>query len=814
MRSVISHLRYTFRLLLKSPGFTITTVLIMGLAIGANTAIFSLVDGVLLESLPYPDPGRLVKISEYSPTYAVMPVAYPDYLDWRTNQHSFEDIAVFGKDSLNLTGSGDPERLKGVFVTASYFHVLGVTPTVGRTFAESDDRSGGASVVLLSDRFWRARFGADPKIIGHTLVLNDVSYEVIGVAPPQLANPENMDVYVPFGHYPDQARLTDRGSHPGLNSIGRLKRGVSIDAATAEFRVISRNLEARYPETNSTVTVAVMPLLEDVVGQYRMTLYVLLAVVGFVLLIGCANVANLLLGRAILRQREIALRAALGASRTQLVKQLLWESLVLALLGGAMGLLLAETSLEGIVAIAPHDVNRFQQVHVNGAVLLFTMIATLGSGLVFGLWPALKTARVDLRGTLEAAGGRGTTAGAARQRSQGLLVIVQVALASLLLVGASLLIQSFQGLQKVPLGFDPHNLLTLDIKVPNSKYRNETDPSAKAAEIAAFYDSLLVRIQTIPGAETAALSSDIPFSGNNSFLDFAVVGQPEPKSGEAPTAEFQSVSPDYFKALKIQLVRGRTFDAEDRTGKTPVVIIDEKLAERCYPGQDPIGQQITEDLHKADAVKYTIVGMVRTVRHDELGNAPKMAELYFPVSQKSELQMTVLLRAKRDPLGLLSAVREAVKSVDPNLPEFNIRTMESQLSDALVTQRLSVILVTLFSILALLLAAVGLYGVLAYSTAQRTREFGIRIALGAESKSILGLVVRQGLTIVGVGLAAGILGSVILTRLIQSLLYGVSGTDPIALLTAVVVLGLAASLACLLPALRAIRVDPIIALRE
>jgi putative ABC transport system permease protein len=814
MRSLISHLRYTCRLLLKSPGFTITTVLIMGLAIGANTAIFSLVDAVLLESLPYPDPGRLVKISEYNPTYSMMPVAYPDYLDWRSSQHSFEDIAVFRRDSLNLTGSGDPERLNGAFVTASYFRVLGVTPTIGRTFAEGDDRSGGASVVLLSDRFWRGHFGADPKIIGHTLVLNDVSYEVIGVAPPQLANPENMDVYIPIGHYPDQARLTDRGSHPGLNSIGRLKRGVSIEVATAEFRVIARNLELHYPETNSTVTVAVMPLLEDVVGQYRMTLYVLLAVVGFVLLIGCANVANLLLGRAILRQRDIALRAALGASRTQLVKQLLWESLVLALLGGATGLLLAQTSLDGIVAIAPHDVTRFHQVHVNGAVLLFTMIATLGSGLVFGLWPALKTARVDLRGTLEAAGGRGTTAGVARQRSQGLLVVVQVALASLLLVGASLLIQSFQALQKVPLGFDPHNLLIVDIRVPNSKYRNETDQSVKTPEMAAFYDSLLVRVRTIPGAETAALASNIPFSGNNSYLDFGVVGQPETKRGEEPTAEFESVSPDYFKALKIQLIRGRAFDAEDRTGQTPVVIIDEKLADRCFPGQDPIGQQITEDPHKADAVKYTIVGMVRTVRHDELRNAPKMAELYFPVSQRPELEMTVLLRAKRDPLGLFSAVREAVKSVDPNLPEFNIRTMENQLSDALVTQRLSVILITLFSILALLLATVGLYGVLAYSTAQRTREIGIRIALGAESGSILSLVVRQGLTIVGVGLATGILGSVILTHLIQSLLYGVSGTDPIALLTAVVVLGLAASLACLLPALRAIRVDPIIALRE
>jgi putative ABC transport system permease protein len=813
MRSLISHLRYTIRLLLKSPGFTITTILIMGLAIGANTAIFSLVDAVLLESLPYPDPGRLFTISETSPVYPKISLDYPDYLDWRANQHSFEDIGVFRRDNFNLTGNGDPERVSGAIVTASYFRVLGVRPEIGRTFAEGDDRTGGAGVVLLSDRFWRNRFAADPKIIGRTLVLNDVSYEVIGVAPARIMNPENMDVYLPMGHFPDPATLTDRGRHPGLNCLGRLKPGVSLEAAAAEFRVIARNLEVQYPDTNSNISAKVTPLLEDVVGQYRMTLYLLLAVVGLVLLIGCANVANLLLGRAIVRQREILLRAALGASRVRLVSQLLFESVVLAISGGVLGLLLAQTSLDAIVVLTPHDVGRFEHVHLNGMVLLFTTIVTLGSGLVFGLWPVWKTSRVNLRETLDAAGGRGTTAGAVRQRSQGLLVIGQVALASLLLVGSSLLIQSFQELQKVPLGFDPHNMLTVEVKLSSSKYENQGDQKTKM-EMAAFYESLLQRVRSVPGTETSAMGSNAPFNGNNYSRDFGVVGQPEPRLGEEPTAEYASVSPDYFKTLKIQLIRGRTFDAEDRVGKTPVVIIDEKLANRCFPGQDPIGKQLAEDAHKANSVKYTIVGMVRTVRHDDLASQPKLAELYLPVSQSPELQMTVLLRAKGDPQGLVSAVREAVQSADPNLPVFNIRTMESQLSKELVTQRLSVVLVSLFSVLALLLAAVGLYGVLAYSIAQRTREIGIRIALGAESGSILNLVVRQGLMIVGIGLAAGILGSMILTHLIQSLLYGVSGTDPIALLTAVGVLGLAAFLACVVPAWRAIRIDPMIALRE
>ena len=813
MRTLISHLRYTIRLLLKSPGFTITTILIMGLAIGANTAIFSLVDAVLLESLPYPDPGRLFTISETSPVYPKISLDYPDYLDWRTSQHSFEEIAVFRRDNFNLTGNGDPERVSGAIVTASYFRVLGVTPEIGRFFAESEDRTGGAGLILLSDRFWRNRFAADPKIIGRTLVLNDVSYEVIGIAPPQIMNPESMDVYVPMGHFPVPAALTDRGQHPGLNCLGRLKSGVSLEAAGAEFRVIARNLELQYPDSNPNISAKVTPLLEDVVGQYRMTLYLLLAVVGLVLLIGCANVANLLLGRAIVRQREISLRAALGASRARLINQLLFESVVLAILGGVLGLLLAQTSLDAIVVLAPHDVGRFEHVHLNGMVLLFTTIVTLGSGLVFGLWPALKTSRVNLRETLDAAGGRGTTAGAARQRSQGLLVIGQVALASLLLVASSLLIQSFQQLQKVPLGFDPHNMLMVEIKLSSSKYQNQADQTTKT-EMAAFYESLLQRIRSVPGTEASALGSNAPFNGNNYSTDFSVVGQPEPRLGEEPTAEYASVSPDYFKTLKIQLIRGRTFDAEDRVGKTPVVIIDEKLANRCFPGQDPIGKQLSEDAHKANSVKYTIVGMVRTVRHDDLASEPKLAELYFPVSQRPELLMTVLLRAKGDPQGVVSAVREAVQSSDPSLPVFNIRTMESQLSEELVTQRLSVVLVSLFSVLALLLAAVGLYGVLAYSIAQRTREIGIRIALGAESGSILNLVVRQGLMIVGIGLAAGILGSVILTHLIQSLLYGVSGTDPIALLTAIGVLGLAAFLACVVPAWRAIRIDPMIALRE
>ena len=814
MRSILSDLRYTIRQLLKSPGFTITTIIIIGLTIGANTAIFSVVDAVLLQSLPYPDPGKLVAISENDRTHAQFAVAYPNYLDWRANQHAFEDLSAYRRDDLSLTGSGEPERVRGAFVTASYFRVLGVAPTLGRVFGDEDDRKGGANVCLVSENFWRNRFGTDPKIIGRTLVLNGVTYEVIGVAPRELVSPENVDIYLPFGFYADQIYLTNRGTHPGIRCIGRLKPGVSIEQAKTDLAVIAHNLETRYPETNDGAGIGLTALLDATIQKYRVALSLLLAVTGFVLLIGCANVANLLLGKAATRQRELTLRAALGASRGRIIWQLLAESILLAVSGGIVGLLLASWSKDLIVSVAPHDSLRFQEIHLNGFVLLFAASVTLGSGLLFGMWPAWKVSRIDLSAALEDAGSRGSTGGVGRQRSQGWLVISQVALASLLLICAGLLIQSFQSLQGARLGFNPEHLLSVSIKLPDPRQLSETADPKEVAKMAAFYSSLLQAIQNLPGVEMTALNTSPPFGGSDRVKSFGVLGRPDPGPGKEPTAEFACISPDCFRVLGIPLHRGRSFTLQDSIERTPVVIIDEGFVNQLFAGQDPLGQQIFDDLDSGQGIKYTVVGVVGSVRHNDPGEAPKYPQLYLPILQVPEPEATILLRTTADPASLVSAVRKTVQSVDPDLPIFNIRTIEDQLATSLATQRLSVILISLFSVLALVLAAVGLYGVLAYSISQRTREFGIRMALGAQSQNILGSVLRQGLTIVGIGLGLGIACSLVLTRLIRSMLYGVSGTDPIALLTAVVVLGLAAFLACLLPALRALRIDPITALRE
>ena len=808
---MIADLKFALRMLAKNPGFTTIAALTLALGIGANTAIFSVVNAVLLRPLPYPKPAQLFQLTETRPEFGEMSVAYPNYLDWRAAQHSFEDLSVYRRDDFNLTGNGEPETLRGAFVTASYFRVMGLAPKLGRVFSEPDDRAGGANAVLLSEALWQRRFGGDPQIIGRIVSLNWISYEVIGVVPAALANPANIDVYAPFGYYANRPYLNQRSSHPGLYGIARLKEGVSIEQAKADFSVICRGLETRFPDSNAGNGIKFTQLLESAVGEYRGTLWLLLGAVGFVLSITCANLANLLLARAAGRRKEIAVRAAFGASRARLTSQMLAESVLLALIGGGLGLLLAIWGIDAIGGLSPKNIPRFQQVRIDGAVLAFTAGISLATGLLFGFFPAWKISGADLNSALRETG-RGGTAGLGRQRSQALLVIGQVALACVLLTGAGLLLKSFAALQHVRLGFDPTHVLTTQIKLPGLKYRDNPNGPAEMAE---FYRRLLDRIAGLPGVSAVAVSDNAPFSGaGGSQESFAISGRPDPKPGEEPFAESQCVSPDYFKAMGMAVLQGRAFDAGDSLEKPNVVIIDEAFAHRFFPGQNPLGQQINNIARDRPRRHYTIVGVVPTVRHDDLAETqPRLVQAYYPIGQNPDVYSTLLVRSAGDPLLLARAVREAVLGGDAaGQSVFNVRTMEDRLRDSLATRRLSVSLVGLFSVLALSLAALGLYGTLAYAVVQRTREIGIRLALGAQRAEVFRLIIREGMTLVGIGLIAGLAVALALGRLLANFLYGVGARDPFTLVVVALVLAVAALAACFLPARRAMHVDPMVAL--
>jgi putative ABC transport system permease protein len=809
---MLANIRFIFRALSKSPAFTITSILTLALGIGANAAIFSVIDAVLLQPLPYPDSSRLVELQQTSAQYPEMAVAYPDYLDWRANQRSLIDIAAYRMDHFNLTGDKEPERFRGAYVTASYFSVLGLRPELGRVFSEADDRKDSEPVVILGNKLWKKRFGADPDILGRKLVFNDISYEVIGVASARNVTPENTDLYVTFGPVSDRPPLSERGSHPGIRAIGRLRPGVSMAQATADFEVISRNLESKYPDTDTGLSVKVIPMIERVVGMYRPTLFLLAAVVLAVLFIACANVANLMLSRSMLRRKEIAVRAALGATRPQLIGLLLIESVGLAACGGLVGLLLAFWSIDLIKSIAPQGTIRFQELHLNGSVILFTGMLSLLAGILFGVIPAWNMSNAG--DALKNAGGKSGTTGREHQRSQSSLVIGQVALACALLVGASLLVQSFRALQRIPLGFDPHNLATVDIKLAGVKYRNEPGQPPKKTEMALFYQQLQQKLQALPGIRSVAFGLNLPFGGDTWTNDFAITGRPDPRPGEAPSAQYSTVSPDYFRAMGIELVRGRPFNAEDTLDKPAVVIIDERFANRFFPGEDPIGKQLNDNARTGQRAQYTIVGVVRTVIHDTLGAEPSYVQYYMPVLQSPEQISTIIVRSENDPLPHVADIQRAVQAVDPDIPIFNVQTMDQRLANSLKTQHLAMTLVGLFSGLALILAAIGLYGVLGYSVVQRTREIGIRLALGATRANVLRLVVGKGMALVGMGLAFGIVLAFILGRLLTSFLHGVGATDPWTFLGVIGVLACTALLASWLPARRAIRIDPIHTLRE
>jgi putative ABC transport system permease protein len=803
---------FTFRLLRKSPGFTLAAILTLGAGIGINIAIYSIIHAVLLSELPYPEPDRLVAISEIWGGN-VSPTSYPDYLDWKAAQRSYDDIAVSRRDDFNLTGDGEPERFSGLFVTASYFRVVKVPPKVGRTFFDQEDSEPGINPIILSEHLWRSRFAADPAIVGRKLSLNTISCEVVGVAADSLSivrNPEtarnsqgarNADLYASFGFYANRPYMHDRNARLGFYGIGRVKHGVSIEQAAADLKVIALNLESQYPGSNTGIGIAVTSLRDSVVGKYRAMLWLLESAVALVLLITCANIASLLLVRAAAREKEITMRAALGASRGRLITQLLTESVVLASFGGVLGCLLAFWSKDVITALSPHDFPRLQEIRLDLPVLAFSALVTLGASVVFGLGPAWRLSKVELITASK------SVSGSPPHRSLSVLIIGQVAFACILLIGAGLLTQTFRALENEPLGFNPNNLLAVGLKLPGLKYGD-----GKEDKLVAFYQQLLEKIAALPGVQAAAVDSNVPFSGFRAEENFAITGQQEPRQSEVPSAEIHGVSPDYFRTMGIPLLRGRSFRRDDVLGKPWVAVIDEGLAYKFFPDRDPIGQQLYFWEPDRPKTNYTIVGIVPTVRHGEVGIAPKVPQIYCSEAQNSDLQVTLLIRAQGEPTALLPSVRAAVHSIDPQLPIFATPTMDKAVTASIGTQRLSATLIGGFSLLALFLAALGLYGVLAYSVTQRTREMGIRMALGSPRAKIFELILRQGMIMVGLGILAGIILALSFGPLIQHFVYGVAPHDPVTIIGVATLLAVIAILACWLPARRAMNVDPIAAL--
>ena len=808
-------LRQTIRQLLKAPGFTITAILILSIGIGANTVIFSLINGALLKPLSYPHPERLVQLFQPGRNFDRVPFDFPDYLDFSSNQHCFEGLSAYLSHDFALSGRGAAERISGLYVTGNFFRVLGRPFSAGRPFEESEDKPNVAPVVVISEHLWRTRFYSDPALIGAGLTLDGKSFQVVGVTPAQANESAKVDLYVPLAQSPDFGTwvTTQRGSHNFI-CFGRLKPGVTAGQAQADLEVIRRNLADRYPDTDKAFGISVIPYLNSVMNDYAATLWILEAAVVFLLLITCANVANLLLARAQERRSELNIRSALGASRLRLIAQVLIETSLLAAAGGIVGLLLSAWGLDAVRALAPGDVSRFQEIKLDSSSLAFVVIVTALTGLGSGLFPALVNSSTNLASGLKEEGSRGGTPGRQRNRGQAFLVAGQVALTSVLLIGAGLLARSFQALQNAPLGFNPNHVLTASIHLADAKYSNQ-------AACQAVFDSLLTRVKQLPGVIAAGLNSDIPFFDSNA-VGFGIAGQPDPITTDVPGLDWQWITPDYFRTAEIPLLQGRLITDQDGPGKEKVVVISQSIAQRFFPSENPIGKQLHDradvDVGAPERNLFTIIGVVGNVQHNNPESQQSPFQAYYPYAQNIWPNpidwATIVVRTDSDPRLLIPSLKKVVASIDPNLPLSNVDLFNDLIAESFATKRLAATVVSLFSGAALLLAAVGLYGVLSYSVAQRRREIGVRIALGAESKNILQLVIKRGFTVVGVGLMIGLVAALALSHLIAGVLYGISVADPISVGLSVTVLCLAALIACLLPALRAIRIDPLTALRE
>ena len=804
MESLLGDIRYALRNLLRRPGFTLIAVVTLAVGIGANTAIFSAIHSLLLNPLPFPELDRVVAIWDKLPSKGVMhnEVTVANYLDWQSQTQSFEHLALYRWWNANLTGIDPPERIQGFMVTANYLDALGMKPIMGRNFFGEENQPGKDAVAIITHSLWQRRFGGDPNILNKTITINSVVRTIVGVMPEHFNFPKGGEVYAPLAMTPEL--MKSRGYH-SYYVVGRLKPGASVEGSQAEIDNIMARLEQQFPETNKGWGSTVFPIVADSVRLYDTALWVMMAAVGFVLLIACANVANLMLARASGRQREIALRSALGASRWRIVRQLLTESVIVALIGGALGMLIGFWGIDALRAANPGDAAKFApgwyQLGINFPVLMFTLGLSLFSGVVFGLAPALQVSKPNLNDSLKE-GSRQTSGSSHRLRSS--LVVLEVALSLMLLVGAGLLGRSFLSLLKTDPGFNPDNVITMSLVLPVAKYKDEP-------RVAAFYQDLLQRVKANPGVESAAFVNFLPLGGANASDSYLVEGVPEPVPGQEYDGRYRVATPDYFRTMGISLVRGRGFTDQDKAGATRVVVVNETLARKHWPGEDAIGKRIRFYGPLEQAPWLEIVGVVRDVKHEL--NIPIQPEYYLPHAQDSWVSMVLVARTSVDPTSLAPALRQHVWAIDKDQPVFGVKTMQEVRSSSVAIYSFSSVMLGIFAVVALLLASVGIYGVMAFAVTQRTQEIGIRMALGARTADVLKLVVKHGMKLALLGMLIGLGGSWAITRFLEKMLVGVEPTDLLTFSVVSVFLLLAALVACYLPARRATKVDPLVALR-
>ena len=805
----MSNLRLALRQLIKNPAFSAVAVITVALGIGANTAIFSIVNAVLLRPLPYPDADRIMVLNESSGPGQDYSVALPDYFDWRNDNTVFEHLAATHKESRNLSGipGRDPERVSCASVTRNLFNVVGMSAQIGRSFSEDEDKVGAPPVGVISDRLWRRAFNADPSVLGRSITLHDQNYTVIGVMPPQMTSPQDTDVWLSMMRRSNNPAWMDRSHHPMIYVWGKLKPGVTVDQARTEMKGIAARLEKTYPDTNGGETAVITPLLDNLVGKYRTNLGLLLGAVGLVLLIACANLANLFAARGAARAREFAIHAAVGATRGQIIKKLLSESFLIALLGGALGFLFAVWVRSGLIALSPGDVSRFQQISFDLPVLGFTFLIASLTTVLFGLWPAWQASHANVQLALkEGSSGSGDPPSAKRARDW--LVISEIALTLTLLVAAGLVLKSFSKMQTLQLGYEPRNLFSARFELPWKTYSSRE-------KIGTFTKALLDKVSAIPGVQTAAIGSNSPLMGGWQTGFYREGSRPVLQSN-MPSADLEAIIGDYFQTFKVPLLRGRTFNERDTKDSPRVIVIDQGMAEQVFPGEDPIGKRLAVEAGNDEEgyVMSEIVGVVGRMRFHAIDEMAPLPIIYCSMAQVQRTSLGLFVRSSMGAAALSKSIRDVAASIDPNQPVFDARPMLDRVQETWGTHRLLSFLFSIFAGLALLLATIGLYGLLAYTTLKRVREIGIRLALGARPAQIRTLVLSHGLQLLLIGSVFGLVAAFALSRALQSVLFEVKGIDPRIYLSVGALLSAATFLASWIPARRASRVDPIQALRE